>query len=153
MRISAVTTTSFIFLNTARLMTGGHQDLTGGVMIAAAGRAGRTGGGGGASLVSIVDTVVHITAHKVDGSVVLVGEDVVVMRGRLLDDLPGHGVHHGSRALPVPSLSTSQPAGHSLYPGEDQGGAQDDEDGEESHHDHGDDVDTAGHVLLLHHLH
>merc|ERR1711992_217130 len=113
-------------------------------MIAAAGRTGRTGGGGGASLVSIVDTVVHITAHKVDGSVVLVGEDVVVMRGRLLDDLPGHSVHHGSRALPVSALSSTQPAGDSLDPGEDESGAQDDEDGEESHNDHGDDVDTVG---------
>ena len=45
--ISAVTTTTFVFLHTPRLMAARHQDLTGGVMIAAAGRTGRAGGAGG----------------------------------------------------------------------------------------------------------
>ena len=121
-----------------------HDDPAGGVVIAAA-------RGASLSVVGVADTLVHVASDKVDGSVVLVGEDVVIVGGRLLDDLPGHGVHHGGRALSV--RAPVQAPAHSLYLGEDEGGPQDDEDGEKRHDCHGDDVDTAGHLLILHHLH
>ena len=133
------------------------DDVAGGVVVAVA-------GGGPLLLQAVVHTLVDVTGHKVDRCVVLIMEDVVVVVVGVLDNAlsphvpglqahgPGHGVHHGGGALPVPAHGVTVAAVHLLDLVEDQCSPEDDDNGEDGHHGHGDDVDTPRQLLAGAHL-